>query len=102
MLRIEDSVWGMQGTGASQPYMPSLRICNSCHDKNSNCVRRVIMVVCSDCETGNKTAFETIKVKLEAGTEDPELAFLSILPDCPHVGSRLTKSAYLSASVKTC
>ena len=74
-------------------HIPSLRFCNSCRDKNSNCVRRVIMVVCSDCETGNKTAFETIKAKLEAGTEDPELACLSILPDCPHVGKSM-KAAF--------
>ena len=44
------------------------------------------MVVCSDCETGNKTAFETIKAKLEEANEDAAQAFLSFLPDCPHVG----------------
>ena len=47
------------------------------------------MVVCSDCETGNKTAFETIKAKLEEANEDPAQAFLSILPDCPHVGKSI-------------
>jgi len=51
------------------------------------------MVVCSDCKTGNKTAFKTIKAKLEAGTEHPELAFLSILPDCPHMGKSM-KAAF--------
>jgi hypothetical protein len=51
------------------------------------------MVLCSDCEQGNKTAFETIKAKLEAGNEDPELALLSILPDCPHVGKSI-KAAF--------
>ena len=56
-------------------HIPSLRFCDSCCDKNSNCVRRVIMVVCSDCETGNKTAFETIKANLEAGNEDPNWRF---------------------------
>jgi hypothetical protein len=33
------------------------------------------MIVCSDCESGNKTAFEIIKTKLEAGSEYLELAF---------------------------
>lgn len=53
------------------------------------------MGVCSDCETGNKKAFETIKAKLEAGTEDPELAFFFILPDCPHVGKSM-KAAFFN------
>lgn len=70
-------------------HVPSLRFCDSCHDNNSVCVRRVVMIVCSDCESGNKTAFEIIKAKLDAGNEDPELAFLSILPDCPHVGKSM-------------
>lgn len=66
---------------------------DSCQYKNSSCFRRVIIVVCSDCETGNKTAFETIKGKLEEGNEYPELVFLSILPDCPHVGKSV-KAAF--------
>ena len=70
-------------------HIPSLRFCDTCCDINSNCFRRVVMVVCSDCETGNKTAFETIKAKLEEANEDPALAFLSILPDCPHVGKSI-------------
>lgn len=74
-------------------HIPSLRFCDSCRDRNAGCVRRVVMVVCSDCESGNKTAFETIKAKIEAGTEDPDLAFLSILPDCPHVGKSI-KAAF--------
>lgn len=72
-------------------YLPSLRFCDGCREKNTVCFRRVVAIVCSDCESGNKSAFETIKEKLEAGTEDPELAFLSVLPDCPrrqkHEGS---------------
>ncbi len=74
-------------------YIPSLRFCDCCHEKNSVCTRRVLMVLCSDCEQGNKTAFETIKAKLEAGNEDPELTLLSILPDCPHVGKSI-KAAF--------
>ena len=33
-------------------------------------------IVCSDCESGNKSAFEALKERLETGTEDPELASL--------------------------
>ena len=71
------------------PYGSVTLVC----DNNSNCFRRIVMVVCSDCETGNKVAFETIKVKLEEANEDPALAFLSILPDCPHVGTSI-KAAF--------
>lgn len=74
-------------------HLPSLQFCDFCRDANSGCVHRVVMVVCSYCETGNKTAFEIIKSKLEAGNPDPELAFVVILPDCPHVGKSL-KAAF--------
>ena len=70
-------------------HLPSLRFCDACRDKDAVCFRRVVAIVCSDCESGNKSAFETLKEKLEADTEDPELAFLSILPDCPHVGKSM-------------
>ena len=62
-------------------------------NKDALCFRRVVAIVCSDCESGNKSAFETLKEKLEADTEDPELTFLSILPDCPHVGKSM-KAAF--------
>ena len=52
-----------------------------------------MLVVCSDCESGNKSAFETFQEKLESGTIDPELVVLSILPDCPHVGKSI-KAAF--------
>ena len=51
------------------------------------------MLLCSDCETGNKNAFEILNQKLESGTIDPALEFLCILPDCLHVGKRL-KAAF--------
>ena len=51
------------------------------------------MVLCSDCETGNKNAFEILNEKLEKGVIDPYLEFLSILPDCPHVGKSM-KAAF--------
>ena len=40
-----------------------------------------------------KQPFETLKAKLEADAVDPNLAFLSVLPDCPHVGKSI-KSAF--------
>ena len=51
------------------------------------------MVLCSDCETGNKNAFEKINEELEKGTIDPQLEMLCILPDCPHVGKSM-KAAF--------
>lgn len=74
-------------------YVPSLRACDSCLERNIVCTRRVVMVLCSDCETGNKNAFEIFNEKLEEGTIDPELEFLCILPDCPHVGKSM-KAAF--------
>ncbi len=74
-------------------YLPSLRFCDKCRDKSAPCFRRVVMIVCTDCESGNKSAFEILKEKLESGTEDPALSFLSVLPDCPHVGKSM-KAAF--------
>lgn len=47
------------------------------------------MVVCSDCEMGNKMVFEIIKVKLEEVNEDLVLVFLFILLDCFYVGKSI-------------
>jgi hypothetical protein len=74
-------------------HVPSLRACDLCLEQNRICVRRVVMVLCSDCETGNKNAFEILNEKLENGTIDPALEFLCILPDCPHVGKSM-KAAF--------
>ena len=74
-------------------HLPSLRFCDACRDKDAVCFRRVVAIVCSDCESGNKSAFETLKEKLDADTEDPEHTFLSDLPGCPHVGKSM-KAAF--------
>ena len=74
-------------------YVPSLRACYYCLEQNIVCTRRVVMVLCSDCETGNKTVFEILNEKLQNGNIDPELEFLCILPDCPHVGKSM-KAAF--------
>ena len=52
----------------------------------------VVLVLSTDCESGNKTAFEIFKSKIENGEIDPYLSLLSILPDCPHVGKSLKAS----------
>ena len=52
-----------------------------------------VMVLCSDCETGNKSAFEKVNEELEKGTIDPQLEMLCILPDCPYVGKSI-KAAF--------
>ena len=70
-------------------HLPSLCFCDAYRNKGAVCFRRVVAIICSDCESGNKSAFETLQEKLEADTEDPELALLSILPDCSHVGKRI-------------
>ena len=70
-------------------HLPSLRFCDTCRDKNAVCFRRVETIICSDCQSGNKNAFETLKEKLQTGTEDPELTFFLVLPDCPHVGKSM-------------
>ena len=62
------------------------------------CVRRVILVLCGDCESGNKTAYDMIKDKIEDGSIDPSLDILSILPDCPHLGKTLKGSIEIENS----
>ena len=57
------------------------------------------MVLCSHCETGNKSAFENINEELEKGTIDPQLEMLCILPDCPHV-SKSIKAAFSNCWLK--
>jgi hypothetical protein len=74
-------------------HVPSLGACDLCLEQNRICVRHVVMVLCSDCEMGNKNAFEILNEKLENGTIDPALEFLCILPDCPHVGKSM-KAAF--------
>ena len=56
-------------------HVPSLRACDLCLEQNRMCVRRVVMVLCSDCETENKNAFEILNEKLENGTIDPTWNF---------------------------
>ena len=74
-------------------HIPSLRRCVSCIKNDRTCKRIVVLVLTSDCEQGNKTAFEALKAKIESEDIDPYLSLLSILPDCPHVGKSM-KAAF--------
>ncbi len=47
----------------------------------------------TDCEQGNRSAFDVIKSSIEMEQMDPSLSLLSVLPDCPHVGKSM-KAAF--------
>ncbi|XP_014671541.1 PREDICTED: uncharacterized protein LOC106812223 [Priapulus caudatus] len=70
-------------------YKPPLRACKVCIDMGQQCVRCVVFVVTTDCESGNKAALEDIEGKVNAGTINPMLSELCVLPDCVHVGKSL-------------
>ena len=74
-------------------HVPSLRFCNYCQGRNTVCFRQVMLVACSDCESGDKFTFEMLQEKLELGSIDPELSVLSVVPDCLHVGKSI-KTAF--------
>lgn len=73
-------------------YEPSLRFCTSCSNNKVKCVRRVVLILCGDCESGNKSAFDIIRERIEKESIDPYLSLLTVLPDCPHVGKSLKAS----------
>ena len=65
--------------------IPSMRACDYCIKNSLKCVRRVVMVITVDCESGNKNCLKQMQQELDDETIDPYLALLSILPDVPHV-----------------
>ena len=67
-------------------YLPCLRACSNCLYAKDKCIRRIVLVLCSDCEEGNKKAFQIIIEMISKGSIDPHLALLTILPDTIHVG----------------
>ena len=67
---------------------PSLRACQRCLDAGQQCVRAAVLVVATDCESGNKKAFEMIAESRTNGTLDPRSIFIC-LPDAVHVGKSL-------------
>ena len=66
-------------------HIPSVRPCEYCMEHDMVCVKRVVMILTSDCEEGNKQCMEKLKQEIDGNTVDPHLSLLSIVPDCPHV-----------------
>lgn len=69
-------------------HVPSLRACQRCLQSNVQCSRAVVLVLASDCESGNKRAFELISQSKADGTLPPQFIFVC-LPDAVHVGKSL-------------
>lgn len=69
-------------------HIPSLRACQRCLKANVQCSRAVVLVLASDCESGNKRAFELISQSKADGTLPPQFIFVC-LPDAVHVGKSL-------------
>ena len=70
-------------------HIPSVRKCAFCIGNKLRCKRIVVVVLTSDCEQGNKTAFENIIGKIKLDSIDTELFLLSVIPDFPHVGKSI-------------
>lgn len=67
---------------------PSVRACQRCLETGQQCIRAAVLVVVTDCESGNKKAFEMIAESRAKGTLDPRFIFIC-LPDAVHVGKSL-------------
>ena len=77
---------------SQQPsHLPPLRACQKCLQAGVQCVRACVLVITTDCESGNKTAFETIIDDQNNDLLPPEYAFACI-PDAVHVGKSLKAS----------
>ena len=66
-------------------YILPMRPCKRCIESNLQCIKRVVMILTSDCEEGNKQCTSKLRKEIEEVTTDPHLSLLSVLPDCPHV-----------------
>ena len=66
------------------------------HREGLVCKRVVVLVLTSDCEQGNKTAFINLQAEIESNEVDPCLSLLSILLDYPHVGKCLNGQIWVS------
>jgi len=69
-------------------HIPSLRACRRCLETKQRCLRAAVLVVATDCESGNKKAFELITESRAKGDLDPLFIFIC-LPDAVHVGKSL-------------
>ena len=43
------------------PYIPPMKPCKRCIESHLQCVKRVVMVLTSDCEEGNKQCMSKLK-----------------------------------------
>ena len=71
---------------------PQFRRCYECIKDDRICIKRAVLVLTGDCESGNKAAYEMIRSKIVDGNIDQDLFYLSALPDVPHVTKSLKGS----------
>ena len=62
----------------------SLRAWDYCLQNNFCCIRRAVLVITVDCESGNKQCLKRIQQELLDGTIRQYLSVFSILPYVPH------------------
>lgn len=72
-------------------HHPPLRTCTNCVKDGVQCIRACVLVLTSDCDSGNKTAFELIINDYESRLLSPEFIF-SCLPGAVPVGNTLKAS----------
>ena len=65
--------------------MNASRNSNYCLKNKLRCIRRVVLVITVDCESGNKQCLKQIQKELNEESIDPQFSLLSLLPDVPHV-----------------
>ena len=80
-----DAVWENCSIKGQIQVNPALRACDYCLKNNSRCIRRVVLVITADCESGNKQCLKQIQQEFNKSTINPHLTLLSFLPDFPHV-----------------
>ena len=76
-------VWDQRKDADFTSYIPPMRSCKRCIESNLQCIKRVVMVLTSDCEEGNKHCMSKLRKEIEEVIIDPHLSLLSALPDCP-------------------
>ena len=59
----------------------ALRACDYCLKNNFHCIRRVVLVITVDCESGNKQCLKQIQQELNENTINLHLSLLLLLPD---------------------
>ena len=62
---------------------PALIACDYCLKNNFRCIRRVVLVIIVDCESGNKQCLKQIQQELNESTINPHLSLLLLLPEVP-------------------